>query len=184
MSLGAHLVRRVAGFLCGALGPRLSVLAFHRVLAAKDPLFPEILCATEFDQLLGFLKQSWEIIALDDAVRRTKDGTLPARAVAITFDDGYADNAEIAVPILLRHGLRATFFVATGFLDGGRMWNDTVIEAVRAANDAEIDLSPLGFGVLPMATNAEKRNAIDTLLPRIKYLDFARRAELVEAHVG
>ena len=181
MSLDAHLVRGVAGALCSALGPRLSVLVFHRVLPAKDPLFPEILCAAEFDQLLGFLSQSWTVMGLDEAVQQIKRKGLPARALAITFDDGYADNAEVAVPILVRHGLRATFFIATDFLDGGRMWNDTVIEAVRAARGAEIDLSALGFGVLPIASNAQRRETIDTMLPRIKYLDFEKRAQIVEA---
>ena len=52
-------------------------------------------------------------------------GDLPARPAVITFDDGYADNRTVALPILQAHGLTATFFVATGFLDGGRMWNDT-----------------------------------------------------------
>jgi peptidoglycan/xylan/chitin deacetylase (PgdA/CDA1 family) len=37
----------------------------------------------------------------------------------ITFDDGHADNFHIALPILQGHGLPATFFIATGFLDGG-----------------------------------------------------------------
>jgi len=181
MSLDAYLVRGVAGALCGALGPRLSVLVFHRVLPAKDPLFPEILCAAEFDQLLGFLKQSWKVIGLDEAVQQIKGNGLPARALAITFDDGYADNAEIAVPILVRHGLRATFFIATEFLDGGRMWNDTVIEALRAAKGGDLDLSSLGFGVLPLASDVERRQAIDFLLPRIKYLDLEKRAQIVDA---
>ena len=43
---------------------------------------------------------------------------LPEKSVAITFDDGYADNHDVAMPLLLRHGLSATFFIATGFVDG------------------------------------------------------------------
>jgi peptidoglycan/xylan/chitin deacetylase (PgdA/CDA1 family) len=53
----------------------------------------------------------------------------------ITFDDGYADKHDVAMPILQRHGLCATFFIATGFLNGGCMWNDTIIETVRACED-------------------------------------------------
>ena len=54
---------------------------------------------------------------------------LPPAAAAITFDDGYRDNLEIAAPILKRRGLPATLFVASGFIDGGIMFNDMVIEA-------------------------------------------------------
>ena len=110
---------------------RLQVLIFHRVLPVPDPLFPDEVDARRFDELCGWLKGWFNMLSLDDAVARIKTGTLPTRAACITFDDGYADNYQVALPILRRHGLTATFFVATGFLDGGRMWNDTVIESVR-----------------------------------------------------
>ena len=68
---------------------------------------------------------------LAEGLRQLRDGGLPPRSVAVTFDDGYADNARIALPILREARVPATFFIATSYLDGGRMWNDTVIEAVR-----------------------------------------------------
>ena len=110
---------------------RLSVLIFHRVLPRPDPLFPGVIDAAGFDAICRWVKGWFNVLALDDAARRLRDGSLPERALAITFDDGYADNHDVALPILLRHGLPATFFIATGFLDGGRMWNDTVIESIR-----------------------------------------------------
>jgi len=70
---------------------------------------------------------------LSDAITRLRRGTLPSCAVSITFDDGYADNAENALPLLQKYAITATFFIASGFIDGGRMWNDTVIESVRRA---------------------------------------------------
>ena len=63
-------------------------------------------------------------------VRALRAGTLPARALAIPFDAGYADNHDVALPILQRHGLPATFFVATGFLDGGRISADVTVESL------------------------------------------------------
>ena len=82
---------------------------------------------------MRFAKANFNVISLADGVAGLKRGCLPPRALSITFDDGYRDNHDIALPILLQLGLPATFFVATGFLDGGRMFNDTVIEAVRFA---------------------------------------------------
>jgi peptidoglycan/xylan/chitin deacetylase (PgdA/CDA1 family) len=148
---------------------RLSVLIFHRVLPVPDPLFPDEMHATQFDELCGWLTQWFNVLPLDQAAAQLKAGTLPARAACITFDDGYADNFHVALPILQRHGLTATFFIATGFLDGGRMWNDTIIETVRRRNDGN------GHGI------DERRAAIASLINDIKYKSIAERVALTEA---
>ncbi len=166
---------------------RLSILIFHRVTPQVDPLFPGEADAQRFDDVLGWLKRWFNILPLDTAVQRLQEGSLPARAASITFDDGYADNATVALPLLQRHGLTATFFIATGYANGGRMWNDTVIEAVRrcAAPTLELDglgrgnSTPLSLGRLAIATDTAKRAAIRTVLARIKYLPPAERAFIV-----
>jgi peptidoglycan/xylan/chitin deacetylase (PgdA/CDA1 family) len=119
---------------------------------------------------------------LDDAVAGLRAGQLPAAAAAITFDDGYADNHLLALPILRRHGLCATFFVATGFLDGGRMWNDTLIESVRRWRGEALDPADLGLpniDVLQLGNVTAKRAAIDRLLMLVKYLPASKRQQVV-----
>jgi peptidoglycan/xylan/chitin deacetylase (PgdA/CDA1 family) len=157
----------------------LSILIYHRVLPAPDPLFPGEVDRVEFDRQLALLKSVCNVLPLSEAVRRLRAGTLPARAACITFDDGYADNAEIALPLLREHGLHATFFVASGFLDGGRMWNDTVIESVRRTPDSRIDASTLGLGIHPTGSVAERRAAIGALIGQLKYLELEHRLEQV-----
>ena len=162
---------------------RLSVLIFHRVLPEPDALFPDEIDASRFDELCGWLKGWFNMLSLDDAVARIKTGTLPARAVCITFDDGYADNHNVALPILQRHGLTGTFFVATSFLDGGRMWNDTVIESVRLTPLSVLQLGcPLGasFADVLVSTMEEKRAAIQAIIDQLKYKPVAERAALTE----
>jgi peptidoglycan/xylan/chitin deacetylase (PgdA/CDA1 family) len=163
----------------GARG-RLSVLIFHRVLPQPDPVFPGEVDAVQFDSMMGWVKSWFNVLPLDEAVRRLKTSTLPARAAAITFDDGYEDNYSVALPILQRHGLTATFFIATGFLDGGRMWNDTVIESVRGGPSTELDLSSIGLGSHPTATPAKKREAIAAIIRQLKYLPMQERLERTE----
>lgn len=153
----------------------LSILIYHRVLPEADPLFPSEVDRVEFDRQLRLLKSMYNIIPLIDAVRHVRAGTLPPRTACITFDDGYADNAEVALPLLQRHGVHATFFVATGFLDGGRMWNDTVIEVVRRAQGAQIDARVLGLGLHPIGSVAERRAAIGALIGQLKYLELDER---------
>lgn len=160
---------------------RLSVLIFHRVLPQPDPIFPSEIDAAGFDRMLTWVKQWFRVLPLDEAVQRLARGSLPARAAAITFDDGYADNRTEALPILQRHGMSATFFIATGFLDGGRMWNDTVIEAVRRSPLTQLDLSSLGLGVHAVAGVAEKQAAIAAIIRAIKYQPVAQRLETTRA---
>jgi peptidoglycan/xylan/chitin deacetylase (PgdA/CDA1 family) len=106
---------------------------------------------------------------------------LPARALAITFDDGYADNATVAFPILREFGLPATVFVSTAFLDGGRMWNDTIIETLRRVPGPEVDLSAAGLGRHRVDTPSSRRSAIATVIRAIKHLPTAERGAKVEA---
>ena len=155
-------------------GPRarLSILIFHRVLPVADPLFPEEIDAARFDAVCRWLAGWFRVLPLDEAVRRLGEGTLPARALAVTFDDGYADNHDVALPILRRHGLSATFFVATGFLDGGIMWNDVLIEAVRRTALDAVDAGAatgLPLGRLATGSAGERRAAADALIGALKY---------------
>lgn len=167
----------------GAHG-KLSTLIFHRVLPRPDPLFPNEVDAARFNAICSWIKSWFNVIPLDQAVRDLPRRALPARALAITFDDGYADNYEVAVPILRKHGLSATFFVATGFIDGGRMWNDTIIESLRACAYPSIDLRSLGatgLGLMTLERVSQRRMAIDSVLSAVKYLPTAERLRVVAA---
>lgn len=147
----------------------LTTLIFHRVLPASDPLRPGEPDPARFDQLMRFVAGNFDVLPLPEAVARLQNGTLTRRACCITFDDGYADNLTIALPILEKYRLPATVFVATGYLDGGRMFNDAVIDAIALAQNATLDLRTLELGVFPLGTREEKRAAIDAILNRIKF---------------
>ena len=159
---------------------RLSILIFHRVLARRDAIMNWDRDALEFERAIAWLKAWFNILPLDEAIVRLQDRSLPARAAAITFDDGYADNCTVAMPILQSHGLTATFFIATGYLDGGRMWNDTVVEAVRRCRTASLDLSAEGLGRYELGSPAAIREAIISILNKVKYRDPRERLKTVD----
>ncbi len=182
---GAPLLEKSVLSLLSPGGRRgLSILIYHRVLPQKDPLFPGEVDRTEFSAQMALVKSRFHVLPLLEAVRRTKDGTLPPRAAAITFDDGYADNAEVALPVLQQHGVNATFFVATGFLNGGRMWNDSVIELVRHAPAGVLDATALGLGAHPLQSIGDRQRAIPALIGQLKYLPMAERLAMVERLVA
>jgi peptidoglycan/xylan/chitin deacetylase (PgdA/CDA1 family) len=167
----------------GGRAGRLTILIFHRVLPQHDPLNPDEPSALEFERRMQWVRAWFNVLPLSDATQRLADGTLPPRALAITFDDGYADNREVAAPILRRLGLTATFFIATGFLDGGCMWNDRVIEAVRSCDAAGLDLSALGLGALGLDDAASRRRAAAAVVKAIKHLEPSARQAATDAVV-
>jgi peptidoglycan/xylan/chitin deacetylase (PgdA/CDA1 family) len=162
-------------------GRRLTILIYHRVHRETDALFPGIPDARRFDEEMAWLGKMLRVLPLSEAIEMHHERRLPPRAGAITFDDGYADNADVALPILKRHRLHATFFVASGFLDGGRMWNDTIIESVRRAPGTMLDFTDLGLGKLSIATPQQRRSSIDALIRDAKYLTQGQRDERVRA---
>ena len=128
--LAAGVVRALTG-LFNEHAP-LTILTYHRVLDAPDPLQPLQFDRRSFELQMALLRRLATPLPLLEAVRLLREDRLPRRAVCVTFDDGYADNLTNALPILQRHGIPATLFVTEGLLDGGLQWNDAVIEAVRA----------------------------------------------------
>ncbi|MDC8786167.1 polysaccharide deacetylase family protein [Paucibacter sp. hw1] len=143
-----------------------------------DEIFPDEVHAQRFEQICAWLKCWFQVLPLDEAGRLLAEGRLPSRACCITFDDGYADNHEVALPILQKQGLCATFFIATGFLNGGRMWNDTVIESIRHCRQQHLDFG--NFGSYGLSGPAERRGAIEAIIGKIKYLPVEQRLAITE----
>lgn len=168
----------------GGASGRLSILIFHRVLPLHDPLNPDEPDASEFEARLRWLRDWFHVLPLAQAIDSLEAGTIAPRALSITFDDGYADNEQLAAPILQRLGLSATFFVTTGYLNGGCMWNDQVIEALRACQGDVIDLRLIGLAPLALHSFEDRRRAVVAILNHIKHLDPQHRQEATEAVVN
>ena len=157
----------------------LTILIFHRVLAVPDPLRPGEPDVAGFDRFMGFIARHFDVLPLRDAAARLKQGRLPRRACCISFDDGYADNLTIALPILEKYRLPATVFIATGYLDGGRMFNDAVIDAIAATGHPRLDLTGIGLGEHALAGFEARRAAIAAILEQLKYRPPEQRRENV-----
>lgn len=184
VKLSLKLLRTAAGALSPA-GRRaqLLVLTYHRIMTEPDPLMPGEADVAAFRTQLEVLRTVYEVLALGEATARLRAGTLPARAACITFDDGYGSNARLGLPVLLEYGLPATFFVATGFLGDGRMFNDTIIETTRRL-DAHVDLSPIGLGERVLDTAAARRGLMMEVINLVRHMDPQRRAEWTDAYAA
>lgn len=170
---------RLADLTLGSRGKQsLSILIYHSVAAEPDWMRPAVPSADKFKWHMQILRQHFNVLPLRQAVRLMREGRLPPRAVCVTFDDGYADNLLVAAPIMRQLNIPATFFVATGYLDGGRMWNDTVIEALRHYPGEQLNLSGLALPVYDLSTTTARRQAAYDIINQIKYLEEERRNEI------
>jgi peptidoglycan/xylan/chitin deacetylase (PgdA/CDA1 family) len=111
--------------------PRVAVLAYHRVAAPEaDPLGQAVAPATFARQLERVSRQT--VLAADELVDALERGTLPRRAVVLTFDDGYEDTLTDAAR--LAAGVPLTVFVTSGcVLDGRPFWWDALTQATHLA---------------------------------------------------
>lgn len=162
---------------------RLSILIFHRVLKERDWMRPGEPTEAEFAWQMQLLQRYFTVLPLSQAVQMLRENRLPPRAVCVTFDDGYADNATVALPVLQRYGIPATVFVAAGYLNGGRMWNDTVVESLRLYDGDELDLSRLGMPIYPTGTDELRRKAAYGIISERKYMEPSLREEIAN-HVA
>lgn len=140
------------------------VLLYHRVDATPDAYslgVPPVL----FDAHMRWLKANCGVVPLEDLLTAPPD-SLPDRAVALTFDDGYVDNLLEAAPALQRLGLPATFFLTSRWLDcHGEYWWDGLERILlgSATVPAVFDSGVAGFPAVQTAS-ADDRSEAHALL--------------------
>lgn len=173
---------------------RLTVIMFHRVLSTQDPRWPtadpEYTLADDlFAACLGFFRRHYNVIALDDLLAaRQGQRRLPERPLLITFDDGWSDNEEYALPHLRAAGLPAVMFVVGDAVDRAQpFWQEQMItawrggrldaaRAARAWRDAGGDGAGPGFA----AAGRDDLEPLRALIARLEALDDAPRRALLD----
>ena len=126
--------------------PSLLILNHHRIgNAQQTPYDSGLFSATtaDFDWQVGFLKQRFDMLTLPQALDfvhgRSK---LSKPSVLLTFDDGYLDNYEEAVPVLVKHNVSATFFLVTNYVGTGIIpWWDMIAWIVKRSPRTSITLN-------------------------------------------
>ena len=128
---GEKSIRRGVRWLGSRFRPGGLVLLYHRIADADDAVDPFSLCVSRrhFADHLEILQRFATVVSLEEMWLAAREGRLPPRSVAVSFDDGYADNLYNAKPLLEEYGSPATVFVVAGCL-GGTFWWDRLIDAV------------------------------------------------------
>jgi peptidoglycan/xylan/chitin deacetylase (PgdA/CDA1 family) len=138
LAAGAHRALRAIRRL-QAGGARVILLSYHRATldfaeCAREALPSMLVSARTLRRQIEQLARSWEVVSLSEAARVLAEGPRgPRRAfAAVTFDDGYADNHAVALPILAALRVPATVYVATAFTGTeGRLAHDRLYATLR-----------------------------------------------------
>jgi len=159
-----RLVRQLGGW------NGILVFGYHRIGFMDDSGDPALWDASPlvFEEQVCLLKKEFDVIGPDEIERVVSIGR--GRYVLLTFDDGYRDNFDEAFPILKRHGLPATFFVTTGFLDNRQIsWWDEIAWMVQVSTRSESRPDGRLDGVLSFLPH-ERGRTILSLIERYRRL--------------
>jgi peptidoglycan/xylan/chitin deacetylase (PgdA/CDA1 family) len=187
----AAVRRREAG------GARVLVLSYHRATAdfarsAREGL-PSLLVSTRtLRHHLEQVARTHDVVSLSDAARILAEPRGAARrdVATVTFDDGYADNHGVALPVLRALGMPATVFVATGFTGTRhRMLHDRIYAALcelarRGLPPARVALDGPAHALLGACARPGPAATLDRLIARLPHEGLALVADALEARAG
>jgi len=169
-------------------GGGLIALTYHSVGPAVEHPYLNRMPPDRFRAQVRYLKANYDVVAISDGLESlTSDGAGARRRrpmAAITVDDGYADNFQHIFPIAREEGVPVTIFLATDYLDSGRLpWPTRISALLHFATALHC---PMPGGVsgrtsLPIGTRAEKSAAAGALRQVLSQLDQADREEAIDA---
>jgi peptidoglycan/xylan/chitin deacetylase (PgdA/CDA1 family) len=137
----------------------------------------------DFEKEISYLKKHYQILSIDETVARIKSRRYFEKpTVAITFDDGYRDNFTLAYPVLRKHGVPATIYLATSLIGSeGRTWTDQIELALLQTRREYFSLPELhGEEKISIRTKGEKRAACIELASALKSMPDVRCKELLQ----
>ncbi len=183
--------RREAG------GARVVVLSYHRVTAdfarsAADSLPSMLISARTLRRHLEQVGRTHDVVSMSDAARILAEprGTRGRDVATVTFDDGYADNHAVALPVLRALGMPATVYVATGFTGTRhRMLHDRIHAALtvlarRGLPPARIALDGPAHALLGACARRGPASTLDRLIARLPHGGLLLVTEALEARAG
>lgn len=158
--------------------PGLTILLYHEV---GGPGRSQVdLPVDLFERQIAGLAAAGSVVTLDRALELLGSSQpLPRPLVVVTFDDGTAGFVDHAVPVLARHGVPATLYLATSWVDEGRsFWDDGTVLSWAALADA------VSSGVVDVGSHSHTHLLLDRAEPSVVAADLDRSVALIGEHLG
>jgi peptidoglycan/xylan/chitin deacetylase (PgdA/CDA1 family) len=171
--------------------PWLTTLTYHRIHDNPDgqPFDTGVIDATpdEFSRQMAIVRRYFSPIGVRELRGFMRGCALPPNPVIVTFDDGYRECHERALPILLANSVKATFFIATSYVSGRRVfWWDRIAYILHRTERDRIELTY----PIPLQLDCRKTSKLQTgktLLKLVKSqygLDLERFLEELASAAG
>jgi peptidoglycan/xylan/chitin deacetylase (PgdA/CDA1 family) len=156
----------------------LVVLIYHRV--GRRTAIEVDLPLVSFTEQVTFLAAHPGVVSLAEGLARLADPDAPrVPMIAVTFDDGTADVTDLAVPVLVEHGVPATLYIATEFVDRARELPDGgVPTSWSALRDAA------STGIVTIGSHTHSHALLDGLEQRVFDDELDRSIDLIGEHLG
>lgn len=144
MNFGRRVVRHLRARLEPRPGP--SILMYHRIADDEFNPWGTIISPRAFEDQLAWIARRRTPLPLSEFAELQRAGSLPRDAIALTFDDGYADNAEVAAPLLQKFGVPATIFLPVEWVERGEpYWWDELRRIVFEHDERSLTLGKRTF---------------------------------------
>lgn len=168
---------------------QIPILTYHHVCEpGRDYRFdPDVADVTpaQFRRQMQLVKRYCSVIGLDELATALDGGPLPPNPCLITFDDGYRSNLTAALPVLRELELTATFFIATAYATGRKLyWWDRIAYLVATATVPAIALTYPERVTVPLAERAAARGVLVKIVKNHKQLDLDRFLDELTAAAG
>jgi peptidoglycan/xylan/chitin deacetylase (PgdA/CDA1 family) len=151
----------------------LTILRYQQLVAAPDSLFPETVDQQRLARHLSVLRTYCRVLPLAQALRQLRHGSLPCRAVCLSFDGNCATSLQIALPLLQEAKLHASFFLADPAYESD--WRERLADLVRTASGPRLGLARAGLGAVDISTPQRRRQAIVSLTAALNALPLPQR---------
>jgi peptidoglycan/xylan/chitin deacetylase (PgdA/CDA1 family) len=164
---------------------RMPILMYHRVApqgaeaTRRWRLHPD-----DFEAQLSHLREEgYQSLSFEQwRVASDRRQALPERSVMLTFDDGYADFPEYALPLLDRYGFRATMFIVTDLVGGSNVWDEDFAETIELMDWSAI--VEVGTHGVEFGSHSAAHQPLIALSAEDLARDFCRSRESFHEHLG
>ena len=165
---------------------RLTILMYHGV--ENEPLTPPCAYVQDVDTLrreLRYVRKTFNVLPLEEALERLYAGKLPDRSAVITFDDGTRNLLTCAAPVLRELGVPAAVFLATGPMGTEEvLWPDRLWLAFARTKATAADLTAFGLGTVSLRSDSERGSACGTVVEQLKDLPDDERIERIASLIA